>query len=72
MIEGSQMTVSYDSLFHCADLLVQSAVAIAVIPAALKVSRVMKYFPPHRHTNGNIEYSPDFEPGKMETLKVKP
>lgn len=60
--------MSADTLFHIADLAIQGIVALAVIPIALRLKEVLKYYPPHRHINGNVEYAPGFDPGKKEKL----
>lgn len=61
--------MSWDILFHFGDLFVQGAIALAVIPVALRVMAVLKDFPPHRHeANGVIRYPAGFEPGRTEKL----
>lgn len=61
--------MSWDVAFHIGDLLVQGAIAVAVIPVAMRVLAVLKDFPPHRHEgNGVIRYPAGFEPGRTERL----
>lgn len=45
----------------------------AIVWATRKISRqesLMRDFPPHRHTNGTISYSPDYPPPMFERLHV--
>lgn len=45
-------------------------IAWRVIRALNRFESVMRDFPPHSHINGKIAYPKDFEPGRVETLRV--
>lgn len=61
--------MSWEPIFHVGDLLIQAAIALAVIPVALRVNAVLKDFPPHRHeANGIVRYPQGFAPGRTEKI----
>lgn len=67
---GPQLGITFDSVFHISDLLIIAGVSWKVLRVANRLMDVMKYFPPHRHSNGTIEYPPGFAPGRSEKLNV--
>lgn len=63
--------LGWDGVFHVGDFVILAGVAWKIFRVANRLLDVMRYFPPHRHTNGTIEYPPGFEPGRSEKLQVR-
>lgn len=62
--------IGWDGIFHVGDFVILAGVAWRVLRVANRIMDVMKYFPPHRHSNGTIEYPAGFEPGHSEKLNL--
>ena len=56
---------SFDNLLHVIEIVVLGA---PIWWGAIRLSSIMRDFPPHRHDNGNILYPKGYEPSRPETL----
>ncbi|HUJ33274.1 MAG TPA: hypothetical protein VLY23_18475 [Candidatus Acidoferrum sp.] len=73
MVDPQGPWFTIDGAFHVGDFLLLAGVAWRVLRVANRLMDVLKYFPPHRHSEGgSIEYPPGFEPGHSERLRTSP
>ena len=61
------MANNYDLWFHAAELFVMIAgVAAPMVWSTLRISSLLKDFPPHRHIDHRIIYPAGYAPPKSE------
>jgi hypothetical protein len=59
-----------DHLAHASELTAFFLLVWRVVRALNRFESVMRDFPPHQHVNGKVIYPHDYEPGRVDTLKV--
>ena len=57
-------------ILHSGEFVAIVAMVWMVIARLNRDESIRKDYPPHRHSNGSINYPPDYPPGSVEHIQV--
>jgi|GEM_PF-3523618 len=59
------MSEAVEYVVRASEIFVVLGTCWKVVRATNRIMDVLRFFPPHRHTDGGIDYPPGWEPGRF-------